>query len=208
MGTNCFLLLVLCILTVASYMPIPKREVGFVYRGGSATAPVHLDVYLDLACPDSKDAFPTLVQVADHYGAGVLQLTSHIFPLPYHRTSFNSAKGAHIVNNLADLNTTYDWIKLVFDNYDSLTTKATFKMSDEQVIDMLAKIASKLGISESKFKKLYSDESVEQNTRVAWKYGCTRGVSGTPTFMLNDVVVDADPSWTLKQWQKLIDPLL
>lgn len=34
------------------------------------------------------------------------------------------------------------------------------------------------------------------------------GVSGTPTFMVNDVLVDADPSWTVNDWKKLIDPLL
>jgi hypothetical protein len=36
----------------------------------------------------------------------------------------------------------------------------------------------------------------------------TGTVSGTPTFMLNDVRVDADPSWTLAQWKQVIDQLL
>ena len=34
------------------------------------------------------------------------------------------------------------------------------------------------------------------------------GVAGTPTFMVNDVVVSADPSWTVDDWKKVIDPLL
>ena len=43
-------------------------------------------------------------------------------------------QGCHIVAKLADVNKTYDWVKLVYDNYDSLTTKATFKMTDEEVL--------------------------------------------------------------------------
>ncbi len=47
------------------------------------------------------------------------------------------------------------------------------------------------------------------NTRISWKYATTRGVSGTPTFFVNDInIPDADSTWTLAQWQALIDPLL
>ena len=34
------------------------------------------------------------------------------------------------------------------------------------------------------------------------------GVAGTPMFMVNDVLVSADPSWTVDDWRKVIDPLL
>ena len=45
--------------------------------------------------------------------------------------------------------------------------------------------------------------------RASWKYGASRGVTGTPTFLLNGVAVaDATPSWTLDDWTKVIDPLL
>ena len=30
---------------------------------------------------------------------------------------------------------------------------------------------------------------------------------GTPNFLVNGLPVDADPSWTLAQWQALLDPL-
>jgi protein-disulfide isomerase len=36
----------------------------------------------------------------------------------------------------------------------------------------------------------------------------TGGVTGTPTFMLNDVSVAADASWSVDDWSKVIDPLL
>lgn len=49
---------------------------------------------------------------------------------------------------------------------------------------------------------------LNMNTRVSWKYATTRGVSGTPTFFVNDINVPADSTWTLQEWTALIDPLL
>ena len=34
------------------------------------------------------------------------------------------------------------------------------------------------------------------------------GISGTPMFTVNDVIVSADASWGLEEWRKVIDPLL
>jgi len=39
-------------------------------------------------------------------------------------------------------------------------------------------------------------------------YARTGGVSGTPTFFINGVAIDADPQWSVSDWQSLIDPLL
>lgn len=33
-------------------------------------------------------------------------------------------------------------------------------------------------------------------------------MAGTPTFMINGVVIDASPSWTLADWKSIIDPIL
>lgn len=33
-------------------------------------------------------------------------------------------------------------------------------------------------------------------------------VAGTPTFLINGVMINADPSWTLKDWKSIIDPIL
>lgn len=42
---------------------------------------------------------------------------------------------------------------------------------------------------------------------IAWKYACSRYTTGTPNFLVNGLPVAADPSWTLAQWQQLLDPL-
>ena len=40
------------------------------------------------------------------------------------------------------------------------------------------------------------------------RYGCSRGVAGTPTFLLNGVYISADASWSLSDWQSVINPIL
>jgi hypothetical protein len=45
-------------------------------------------------------------------------------------------------------------------------------------------------------------------SRVAWKYTCSRGKTGTPLYSLNGVPFEADPTWGLEDWLKAIDPLV
>ena len=80
-------LLASLLLLVSSQVPIPSRPQGFPYDQSSCEAPVHLEAFMDLICPDSKAAFPTLLEVADHYGQ-VLSLNMLMFPLPYHRVAY------------------------------------------------------------------------------------------------------------------------
>ncbi|XP_070204823.1 uncharacterized protein [Littorina saxatilis] len=197
------------LVAVKGQIPIPRRELGFVYANGQPNASVHLDFYIDLICPDSKAALPTVLQVADHYGPDRLQLVTHLFPLPYHRAGFYAAKGAHVVDMLSKGKSTYAWFNILYNNIDSLVNTATHQISDAAVVQQLAKLAEDVvSGSSGQFAKLVDSDTVEQDTRVAWKYACTRGVAATPTFMVNDVLVSADPSWTVKDWSKVIDPLL
>ena len=52
-----------------------------------------------------------------------------------------------------------------------------------------------------------ADDDLNEDTRVSWKTGCSRSVTGTPSFFVNGVPVQADASWTLDQWTALLDPL-
>ena len=76
---------------VVGQIPIPKGRLGYVYNGGSSEARVYLDIHMGPLCPDSRDALPTAKMVATHYGANMLRLNLHMFPLPYHHHSFYTA---------------------------------------------------------------------------------------------------------------------
>ena len=78
------LLLAAFIVAVESQIPLPRRPLGFVYKGGEPSAPIHLTASVDLTCPDCKQAWPTVKKIADMYGPTVIQFTLQLFPLPYH----------------------------------------------------------------------------------------------------------------------------
>ncbi|KAL5015694.1 hypothetical protein ScPMuIL_005283 [Solemya velum] len=194
--------------SVNGQVPIPKRPLGFVYGHGDPADPVLLKAYIDPMCPDCKVAFPTLLQVADHYGPSRVRLTVHLFPLPYHRVAFLASKGTHIIDKATQRNKTYDWLTAMFNNQSSFSNDATSDMTENQVIQKLSTFAEALGVDATHFIKMMSDRDLELDTRLGWKYTCTRGIAWTPGYMLNDVLVNADPTWTVSDWESVIDPLL
>ncbi|RHY17908.1 hypothetical protein DYB32_010454 [Aphanomyces invadans] len=48
----------------------------------------------------------------------------------------------------------------------------------------------------------------DSDTRTEWKHACTRGISGTPQYLLNDVPINAEPTWTFDDWMAFLEPLL
>ena len=54
----------------------------------------------------------------------------------------------------------------------------------------------------------FSDTTVDQASRYAWKYAASRGVTGTAQFIVNGVHVPDAPEYTVAEWTKFIDTLL
>ena len=79
-------------------IPLPNRPLGFVYNNGDPNAPVHLEAFVDMLCPDSQQAFPVLEKLAHIYGPRTLRLTLQLFPLPYHTNAFVAAQVCKFVN--------------------------------------------------------------------------------------------------------------
>ncbi|XP_066346909.1 uncharacterized protein [Miscanthus floridulus] len=65
-------------------IPIPARIDGFVYGGKPPLwgETVVVEAFLDPVCPDSRDAWPALKKVVEHYSSRV-SVVVHLFPLPY-----------------------------------------------------------------------------------------------------------------------------
>lgn len=196
---------------------ISLKPFGYICGNAHHAASVRMEVFLDPCCPDSKRAYPTMKAVAEHFGPSVVQLKVHLFPLPYHRNSHVITKGAHVISEFKNKTTTnssaavFAWLDLVYKNLDKLTPTATSKMNDGEVLDsLLAPMARAVcGIAPAAFATAVAPHTpADSAARLAWKYGCTRGVYGTPMFSVNDVFVNADPTWTLEQWVKMIQPLV
>ncbi|XP_071700938.1 uncharacterized protein [Rutidosis leptorrhynchoides] len=206
------LLLILTAVLVESQSIIPIRYDGFVYKKRAAsTGTVLIEAFYDPVCPDSRDSWAPLKQAVDYYGTNVVSLIVHTFPLPYHDNAFVTSRALHIVNDL-NVSATYHLLDAFFKHQEQFYNAQTLGMSREAVLDQVIGFASStLGNSfKSAIKSGFNDSKTGTKTRVSFKYGCSRGVYGTPFFFVNGFLVPFNDDDTIDYngWRKLIDPLI
>ena len=208
------LLLVLFFAMLASafsQVPIPSRPDGYAISTAPATSPVVIDAFVDLLCPDCKAAWPTLKAVIAAYPSDVYFLL-HTFPLPYHTNAFIANQGLHVVDRASMHNRTalLAYADLLFGPAQSqFYNAATMDQTITQVIAAMAAATEKAGIlSAAAYTAGIANSAINTETRVSWKYACSRAATGTPTFFLNGVYISADAGWSPSDWKSVIDPIL
>ncbi|CAF3323111.1 unnamed protein product [Rotaria socialis] len=189
--------------------PIPSRPDGYGV-GGPADSHVVVEMFFDPLCPGCKASWPTVLQVIQAYGTRI-HVRIHTFPLPYHTNSFVASQGLHVIANATsrNLDSIFQYATKVFENQAAWYNDATQSMTMPQVVDSLATFVASTGlVTKDKFLAGMAMDDINFETRVSWKYACSRGVLGTPTFFINGVFISADPTWSLNDWKSVIDPIL
>jgi len=175
--TNVFVLFAVALAGfVSAQVPIPNRPDGYGV-GGPADAHVVIEMFLDLLCPDCKASWPTVLQVVQAYGTRI-HFRIHTFPLPYHTNAFVVAQGLHVIANSTnrDLDAIYRFATKVFENQQMWYNAATSNMTIPQVVESLANYASQTGlVTKEKFLTGMASEDINYETRISWKYTCSRG---------------------------------
>jgi len=202
------LVVVLAVLA-QSQIPIPNRYDGFSL--GDVNSPILFEAFFDLLCPDCAAAWPNVKDVINYYNpsgqASKLHFILHTFPLPYHHNAFYAGQGAHVMNAGSD--NLWQYVDTMFENQATYWDGATDSSTPAQVRQDMAKLVeSKTGFPQNSFINGLNNDTLNEDTRISWKYGCSRGVAWTPAFFVNGISVLADPSWTLADWRMLLDPLL
>jgi protein-disulfide isomerase len=181
------------------------------YRFGSCDAPAKLEMFVDLLCGSCKAAFPTIEELVAEYGSDKLELTLHTIPAPWHTWAFHTAQSLHVVAS-SNRSAVLPWLRLVFLNQDHYENDGLYTTAAE-VISSLDGLAAASGIlPKGAMVKGMGNSTLNFATRISWKYTVSRGVSGTPGFLLNGVpVIDEDVdggAWNATQWKTFIDPVL
>ena len=178
-------------------VPIPVVPEGYVL--GSANSTKVLDVFYDHLCSDSAAAFPGLWSYWQS-NQNWLKLVIHIFPLPYHHYTFMvSQAGKYVQLNYPQLFISYT--EYMFNNqetylYDALNW--TFPQVQQQLAQDTYQAT---GIPTSEVLTALNNTAVNWATRVSWKYATTRGMPGTPNYLLNGVwAPDASVLETVEDW--------
>ncbi|KAF0694159.1 Aste57867_14946 [Aphanomyces stellatus] len=199
--------------SVQAQVPIPKAPLGFTYGNGSATAPVQLEVFFDLLCPDSKAAYPGLQDLAAKLSPQQFRLRIHQFPLPYHQQAYSFAEATRTITHALGDQAFTPWLEAVYGVQAQYWNEATENLGQKQVTDRIRKLAKATfpRLTDAQWKAGMSGHGGgprDSDTRTEWKHACTRGISGTPQYLLNDVPIEADSTWTAAQWLDFLKPLL
>nr|GLL48428.1 uncharacterized protein LOC109170243 [Ipomoea trifida] len=191
-------------------VPIPTRQDGFWYEERVAGVDsVLIEAFFDPVCPDSRDSWPPLKQALSNYGSRV-SLVVHPFALPYHDNAFVCSRALHVVNGL-NSSATFQLLESFFHYQEGFYGTATFNLSRASVVDKVAKFAAKTvgGSSYTQLKYGLADTKTDHATRISFKYGCVKGVYGTPFFFVNGFPLpDGGSALDYKKWKSIIDPLL
>jgi len=188
--------------------PIPTNPGDNGFAIGNIDAPVVIDGFFDLLCPDCAATWPTVKQVLQAYGTKQLRLNFHTFPLPYHTYAFYANQGLHIVQDYAPTKI-WAYADMMFDQQSNFWNPINMDNTTTSIINaMSALVESNKILDAATFKAGLLNDTINEDTRISWKYGTSRGVTGTPTFFANGVMISADPSWSLSDWQSLINSIL
>ena len=161
---------------ISAQVPIPSRPDGYGV-GGPADAHVVVEMFFDPLCPGCKASWPTVLQVIKAYGTKI-HFRIHTFPLPYHTNSFIVSQGLHVIANVTNRNvgTIYNYATEVFQNQDKWSNDATSSLTIPQVIDSLTTfVVNNHLTTQDKFVQGMSSADINFETRVSWKYTCSRG---------------------------------
>lgn len=213
------------IVSTATAQDIPIRQYGFILNKpvppiqkhiipGSVSPTILIEGFFDLLCPVSADAYNTYSKLADQYSNTNIEFRVHIHILPFHLNSYTVSEGVYY---LASQNTTsnkhstvLDYIELIFHHQSEFYNPVTENLSQRQIIHQLAKLVDKHSIADiDEFESglINSGNSIDLIDRNNWKYIVSRGITSTPTFIINGVLTDIDSEWSIKQWNKLIEQL-
>ena len=161
---------------VCGQVPIPSRPDGYGV-GGPADAHVVVEMFLDPLCPGCKASWPTVLQVIQAYGTRI-HTRIHTFPLPYHTYSFVASQGLHVIANATNrnLDKIFSYATQVFAHQDKWYNDATKSMTMPQVIDSLATFVDQAGLlPKTQFLNGMASDDLNDETRISWKYACSRG---------------------------------
>ncbi|WP_328667772.1 DsbA family protein [Streptomyces sp. NBC_00328] len=152
--------------------------------GSSAArpAPVVLDVWCELQCPDCRDALADLRALRARYGDR-LELRLRHFPLEKHKHAFAAAQAAE---EAAEQGSAWPYVEAVLGRVEELDRK------DGEAF--LVEVAQELGLDAEEFDTALIDGRHILIVDADQAEGKAIGVTGTPTYVIGGELLDGGKS--------------
>lgn len=153
--------------------PKVEIEIGDSPTIGPKGAPVTVVEFSDYQCPFCGRARPTITQIVETYPKEVIYAFKD-FPLNFHKDAQKAHEAAHCAG---DQGKYWDMNKKLFANQRALS------------IDDLKKYAKEIGLDMARFDKCLDEGAKAQMVSKGIDEGSMVGVSGTPAFFVNGVMI-------------------
>lgn len=176
---------------------------------GAANANVTIDVFVDLQCPHSKQAWPTLMSLVEHYKNQSVSLRTHLITLSNHRQAWDMSLGLFAFAQ-GDVERFYSFASFMYQNQEQFYNAEFKHKTHNDLQQLVADLAQQHAqINREVFLKRMADEDIYILARTPIRYAATRAVWATPTmFVNNGAKLPVNHRSPLEHWIALIDPLL
>ena len=189
-------------------IPIPKRPSGYVKGGASAL--LQIEAFVDIQCPYSKKAWPTLLAVSDHFGSEKVQLRVYLLSMANHRQSWDVTKAIFAVAE-ADSEVFFKLATFLYVRQEQFFNGVFKQLTQVDLYNLIVRLVGEYGYptdGAAFIKRIESDE-VFAAAKIPSRIAFSRGVWSTPTFYINGAEANQlSSSSTLEDWNKVLDPLL
>lgn len=189
-------------------IPIPTKPSGFHY--GSRDANVQIEVFIDIQCPHSKRAWPSVIALKEYYTTDQIGLAVHLITLSNHRQAWDISKGIFALANQND-DAFFSFASYLYARQEEYYNGPFRDKTHQDLLNQIADYAHDFsGFDKSRMLELIEMGEVYTDARTPIRFASTKGVWATPTFFLNgsDLIGKLSEDPTLKEWQALIEPLL
>ncbi len=188
-------------------IPIPIRASGFTV--GHLEADVKIDVFIDLQCPHSRQLWPNLMAVREHYKDARLSITAHIITLSNHRQAWEVSLGVFALAQNNAL-TAFDFIGFLYSKQELFYNQPFLNKTHADLQDLVADFAVEFaGVDREEYRLKAQEHDVYIAARTPIRFAATRAVWATPTLFINNADdVPVDHRSTLSDWRAVLDSLL
>ena len=154
---------------------------------GNKDAPVTIVSFEDYQCPYCgrafQQTFPLLKK--DYVDTGKVKMVFRDYPLPFHPNAEPAAEASECAHEQGKF---WEYHDALFENQQNLGT------------ELYLQLAEKLKLDTNKFKQCIESGKYKQEVQDDFSYGSQVGVSGTPTFFVNGIMlVGAQPYQAFQQ---------
>jgi len=192
-------------------MPTPVPAYPSGYRLGSGDAPLQIEAFIDLECPFSKKAWPTLLGLINREPGDRLAITAQPTILCDHRQSWDLTK---TITAVADPDPLKGWkfISHLFQNRDRYNSEAFATKTHQDLWALIRTLIQEFDdtLPADQLVKDITDEgsAIASRAKTSIRYAISRGVWSTPTFFINgSEVPQLESSSTLKDWHTFLNDL-